>query len=246
MWIFKGKYTGEAKRYIEKNNKKQFIVNSLIFSIFILLVFIGLIIGGELNLILIEMSIAVIMIVLTVLLFFLEYKRAPKCEIIINNDGFQVRISGHFIPVAFYRIQAIDKYDDYVVIKSFGIGKGGFVLQKELLIEGNWEDLKTFLDKIEEGLNTDEPVYQVEEPTAEFFEATVKSKRIYKRFVGGVRQLRSIYEYFVTFDLGNGNEIEYEVYPELFEEIEQGKTGTLVLIDGRFNYFGDGEYVQQK
>ena len=248
MWVFKGKYTGEAKKYIQKNKKRQFIVSSLVFSIAILLIFTGLtgLCNGELNLILIVMSIAVIMIVLTVLLSFLEYRRAPKCEIIIDNDDFQVRHSGSFISVAFYRIQEIDKYDDYIVIKSSGMGKGGFVLQKELLIEGEWDDLNAFLEKIEEGINTDEPIYQIEEPTAEFFEATVKSKRIYKRFVGDARQLRSIYECFATFDLGNGNEIEYKIPSELYVEIEQGQTGMLVLIDGRFNYFGAGEDIEQE
>ena len=44
-----------------------------------------------------------------------------------------------------------------------------------------FEKLKALLKKVEESLDTDEPMYQIEEPETEFFEATVKEKRIYEK-----------------------------------------------------------------
>ena len=118
-----------------------------------------------------------------------------------------------------------------------------YVLQRDLLIEGAWDDLKVFLKKVEESLESDDPIYQIEEPTTEFFEATVKSKRIYKRYVGEVRMQHAVYEYFATFSLGTGEETEYEIEQEWYEKIEQGKSGTLVLINGKFSSFGKGEDI---
>ena len=117
------------------------------------------------------------------------------------------------------------------------------ILQKELLIEGAWEDLKLLLKKVEESLGTDTPMYQIEEPTTEFFDAIVKSKRIFKSFVG-VKMVHSAFEYFATFALENGQEVEYEIGQELYEKIEQGEAGTLVLINGNFFSFGEGEDIE--
>lgn len=248
MWAFKGKYTGEAKTYIEKKNKKDFIITSLIFSIIVFCIGLWMTIGffgDKSTSILIGIMVTLASIALIVFLLFLDYRRAPKCEIKINNDGFQVYNFGHFVSIVFYNVLSIDKYDDFIVIKSKN-NKAGFVLQKELLIEGNWEELKVFLEKVEESLKTEDPVYQIEEPTTEFFNATVKSKRICKKFVGEVRMPHATYEYFVTFSFENGNEIEYQVCQELYEAIDQGQTGTLVLVNGSFFDFGDGEDVEEE
>lgn len=245
MWTFKGYYTGEARTYIKNYKKKRFIVSDLVCSILCLLVFIGMAIelgNGNLTLITIILSVGLGTIVLINLILFLDYRREPKCEIKIKNDGFEVYDGDRNVSFAFYKIQSIDEYDGFIVLKDM-FNKVGYVLQKELLIEGTWEDLKLLLKKVEESLGTDNPMYQIEEPTTEFFDATVKSKRIFKSFVG-VKMVHSAFEYFATFALENGQEVEYEIGQELYEKIEQGEAGTLVLINGNFFSFGEGEDIE--
>ena len=246
MWTFKGEYTGKARTYIERVKQKELTALSLAFSILYLLVSIGLAIwlsNGNSTLIIIILGVGLGMIALINLILFLYYRRAPKCDIKIKNDGFEVYDSDRSVSFAFYKIQAIDKYDDFIVIKDM-FNKVGYVLQKELLIEGTWAELKVFLEKVEESLDSDNPVYQIDEPKTEFFEASVKSKRVCKRFVGEVRMQRAVYEYFVTFALENGEEIEYAVGQNLYENIEQEDMGTLVLVNGNFFSFGEGEDIE--
>ena len=246
MWAFKGDYTGQARAYIKKMKQKQFTASALLVSILYLLIFIGLAIWlseGKLTLIIIILGVGLGAIALINLIFFLHYRREPKCEIKIQNDGFEVYEGGSWVSFAFYKIQSVDEYDDFIVIKDM-FNKVGYVLQRELLIEGTWDELKAFLKKVEESLDSDDPIYQIEEPTTEFFEATVKSKRIYKRFVGEVRIQHAVYEYFATFSLENDEEIECEIGQEWYEKIEQGEVGTLVLINGKFFSFGEGEDIE--
>lgn len=245
MWTFKGYYTGEARTYIKNYKKKRFIVSDLVCSILCLLIFIGMAIelgNGNLTLITIILSVGLGTIVLINLILFLDYRREPKCEIKIKNDGVEVYDGDRNVSFAFYKIQSIDEYDGFIVIKDM-FNKVGCVLQKQLLIEGTWEDLKLLLKKVEESLGTDNPMYQIEEPTTEFFDAIVKSKRIFKSFVG-VKMVYSAFEYFATFALENGQEVEYEIGQELYEKIEQGEVGTLVLINGNFFSFGEGEDIE--
>ncbi|MGN1066831.1 MAG: DUF2500 family protein [Candidatus Fimimonas sp.] len=246
MWTFKGEYTGEARTYIKKIKQKQFTVFALVFSILYLLVFIGLAIWlseGDLTLIIIILGVGLGLIALIDFILVLYYRREPKCDIKIKNDGFEVYDSDRTVSFAFYKIQTIDEYDDFIVIKDM-FNKVGYVLQKELLIEGTWEELKVFLGKIEESLESDDPIYQIEEPKTEFFEATVKLKRIHKRFVGEVRMQHAVYEYFVMFALENGEEIEYAVGQDWYEKIAQEDVGTLVLVNGNFFSFGEGEDIE--
>ncbi len=245
MWTFKGEYTGGAKTYIKKKKQKLLIVSALVCSVFYLLVFIGMAIGlgaGNLTLIIIILSVGLGTIALINLILFLYYRRDPKCDIKIKNDGFEVYDSDRCVSFAFYKIQTIDEYDDFIVIKDM-FNKVGYVLQRDLLIEGAWDDLKVFLKKVEESLDSDDPIYQIEDPTTEFFEATVKSKRIYEQFVNGVSVTIPVgrFHHFATFILENGKEIEYEISQDWYEKIEQGEVGTLVLINGNFFSFGEGE-----
>ena len=112
-------------------------------------------------------------------------------------------------------------------------------------MQGDWEELKLLLKKVEESLETDNPMYQIEETEAQFFDATVKTKRIYKKFVGGVSVTTpvSIFQYFATFKLDNEEEVEYEIGQELYEKIAEGQIGTLVILNGNFFAFGDGEDI---
>lgn len=241
MWAFKGEYSGEAIAYVRELKKKQAKIFSVTFSILCAVIFtmMEVMMGtGELWSILVFIGGGVLTIICVNLVIWIDYWRIPKCDVEIQNDGFYLHGSYGTASFAFYKIQEIEYYDDFIVVKP------QVVLQKDLLIEGDWASLKTLLEKVEASLETDAPMYQIEDPTAEFFDATAKSKRIYKRFVGEVRMQRSVYEYFVAFLLENGKECEYEVGQEYYEKIEEGETGTLVLISGNFFSFGEGEELE--
>ena len=80
----------------------------------------------------------------------------------------------------------------------------------------------------------------------EFFEATVKGKRIYEKFVHRVSMhvAEGVFQFFVTFQLENDEEMEFEIGQEWYEKLEKGQTGTLVLMGGNFFTFGDGEEMK--
>ena len=162
---------------------------------------------------------------------------ATNGKIEIKNDGIQFVENGQFIPLPFYKIDPIEYYDEFIVLCN------RVVLQKELLVKGDWEELKILLKKVEESLATDNPMYQIEEPDTQFFVATVKEKRIYQKFVTGVSVGTPIglFQYFATFQFENDEEIEYEIGQEWYEKIEKGQTGQLVLVNGNFFSFGEGE-----
>ena len=249
MWVFKGKYSGEAKAYVKKKEKKQFAIASLVYSIFVVIInaIMSALFGNSFSKsenITLAFSVGLGMIVIGNLILFLYYKRDPKCVIEITNDCFNVYQKDLSISFVFYKIETIEYYDDFIVIKN--IVKNIVVLQKELLIEGDWEELKILLKKIEDSLDSDEPMYQLEEPATEFFTATVKEKRIYKKFVNGVSTVTpvGVFQYFATFELDDDNEVEYEIGQEWYEKIEQEETGTLVIVNGNFFSFGKGEDIQ--
>jgi hypothetical protein len=53
-----------------------------------------------------------------------------------------------------------------------------------------------------------------------------------------------VFEYYVTFELENGEEMEHKISQELYEILNEGQTGTLVLFNGNFFSFGDGEDIE--
>lgn len=243
MWTFKGKYSGEARAYIKRKEKKVYTIFSLILSIFILIALIGIAIGlsdGDVTLISIIFGVGFGLIALENVALFIMYKHAPKCEIEIKNDGFHFYNGEMSVSFAFYKIGSVEYYDDFIVVAK------NYVLQKELLVEGDWEELKALLKKVEESLDTEEPMYQIEEPETEFFEATVKGKRIYEKFVHRVSMhvAEGVFQFFVTFQLENDEEMEFEIGKEWYEKLEKGQTGTLVLVGGNFFTFGDGEEME--
>ena len=244
MWTFKGKYTGEAKAYIKNAEKRQLTIFAWVYSIVILLIFIGMAIGlgdGNTTLILIILGVGFIGIALVNMVLFLYYKREPKCAIEITNDSFNICNENGSSSFVFYKINSIDYREDFIIVKYAINDK--VVLQRDLLMEGDWDKLKNLLKKIEESLESDNPIYQIEEPETEFFNATVKEKRIYKRFVSGVSVTTpvGIFQYFATFKLDNEKEVEYEIGQELYEKITEGQIRTLVILNGNFFAFGDGE-----
>ncbi len=246
MWKFEGVYTGEAKKYIKKKQKKVLIIADLLISVFCLLIFGGMAIElckGNQILLTIVLSIGGGFIALINLVLFIYYMLKPKCVIEINNYSIQVFDGETCHSITFYRIKTIEVYDDFIIIKDSS-NLRGYVLQKELLIDGEWEDLKAFLKEVEDSLDSEDPVYQVKEPKTEFFEATVKSKRVCKRFDGDIYTPHTVYEYLVTFYFENGKEFEYEIGQESYERVELGEIGTLVLINGNFFSFGTGENIE--
>lgn len=86
---------------------------------------------------------------------------------------------------------------------------------------------------------------QIETPKGEFFEAKVLKKRMHIYYVSEVNISRSATEYYATFLLENGEEREYQLTPEMFEKIEEGQESTLVLLNGRFFDFGEGEPIEE-
>lgn len=242
MWVFKGKYTGEAKEYIKRKEKKQATVLGLFFSVVIIIVFaiLAIVLGGnDPTFIVIIVCGGLVALAAVDLVLFIDYTREPKSEIEITNDGINVSNANGSYSIPFYKCEPIECYDDFIVIQN------KTVLQKELLVEGSWEELKDLLKKVEDSLDSDEPIYQIEEPETEFFEAKVKDKRIYKQFVGQLTMVApvGVFHYFVTFELKNGEELEYEIGEELYKNIETEQTGTLVIVNGNFFSFGDGEEI---
>ena len=158
------------------------------------------------------------------------------------NDGIQFidRASGLTCSLPFYKIDPIEYYDEFIVLCN------KIVLQRELLVQGDWEELKLLLKRVEESLESDNPMYQIEEPETQFFEATVKEKRIYQKFVAGVSVTTpvSLFQYFATFQLENDEEVEYEIGQQWYEKIEKEQIGQLVFVNGNFFSFGEGEDIE--
>ena len=249
MWSVRGGYTGEAKAYIREKQKREKVLYAIVVLILALVesLLIAFMLGaGDTTLWLVLFFGGFVgMLAIGGLILFLVYRKEPKCAININNDGFEVYAYGKWCPLAFYKIQEITEYDDFIAIEN--ISRFKVALQKDLLVEGDWEELKVLLKKVEDSLETDDPLYQIEEPITEYWEATVKSKRIHERFVNGVSWTTpvGVFEYFATFQLENEEEVEYEIGQEFYEKIEEGQTGTLVVTNGNFFAFGEGEEVDE-
>ncbi len=243
MWIFNGTYSGEAKEYIKKKIKKQYTFLAWFFSIVLIISLLLIAIfmtQGDKTWIVISLSTAFGGTILINVILWCAYKRDQKCVIEIRNDGLYFMESGAIRSLPFYKFDPIEYHDDFIWIAD------SHALQKDLLTEGSWEELLTVLKRIEERLDSDEPIYQLdEESNTEFFEARVTTKRIYEKFVTGVSLATPVgmFQYFITFALENEETVEYEVSKEWYEKIEEGATGTLVIVGGIFFAFGDGDDV---
>lgn len=246
MWEFKGEYTGGAKAYLQEKVKKELkiVILSIIASVIVYIPFIIYVSGEYTDVALIaSFSVLFFVTVALALLYQFYYKkklRSPKAAIKITNDGVEFLDNGFNSSIPFYKLTPIEYRDDFVLLPK------KIVLQKDVLIEGDWEELMAFLKKIEESEERGEEIFQINETEPEFFNATVKSKRIYERFVNGVSWTTpvGVFEYYVTFELENGEEMEHKISQELYEIFNEGQTGTLVLFNGNFFSFGDGEDVE--
>lgn len=83
----------------------------------------------------------------------------------------------------------------------------------------------------------------IEEPETEFLQAKALRKRVHIYYTNYLNLSRSVTEYYITFLLENGEEKEYALSQEMFEKIEEGQESTLVLLNGMFFDFGEGESV---
>ena len=246
MWVFEGEYTGEAKEYLKSRDRKS----KIIVSIACFGVMLACAIAMPLFLIEFDWKQAVVIVVIILLLtvvvviviWLLPYE-GQRMRIEITNNDFKISLNTwSSISFAFYKVDEIAYHDDFIVVNK------NYVLQKDLLVEGTWEGVLDLLKKIEADFDSEDPMYQIEETKPEFIEATVKGKRIYKRFVAKVSwsALSSEYQYFITFALENGEELEFELGEDWYAKVEEGQTGTLVLMHGRFFSFGEGEEIQEE
>lgn len=83
----------------------------------------------------------------------------------------------------------------------------------------------------------------IKEPETEFLQAKALRKRVHIYYTNYLNLSRSVTEYYITFLLENGEEKEYALSQEMFEKIEEGQESTLVLLNGMFFDFGEGESV---
>lgn len=243
MWEFKGEYTGGAKAYMQEQVKKELkiVILSIIASVIVYIPFIIYVSGEDTVFALIaSFSVLFFVTVALALIYQFYYKkklRNPKSEVKITNDGVQYLEGGFKRSMAFYKLAPIEYHDDFIVFAK------KIVIQENIMVEGDWDELLALLKNIEESLETEDPIYQLGDPDTEFFNATVKSKRVFKRF-DGVQLVHSTFEYYATFILENGEEREYQLNQEIFEKIQEEQTGVLVLISGIFFSFGDGEDIE--
>ena len=240
MWLFEGYYSGEAKEYILARKRNQLKTLAIVIFPIISIIFLIMAIiltNYDINFIWICLSGWMLAFLLLYIFSLIEYHRKPKCKIEIRNDGFYIDTDNGQISLVFYKIQTISYFDDYIIINK------DYVLAKALLIKGSWDKLIELLQKVEESLDSDNPMYQIEEPETLFYEATVKAKRIYEKFIIGVSAVTPVgrFQYFVTFDLQEHGEMEYEVGKEWYEELTEMQVGTLVIVNGRFFSFCEGE-----
>lgn len=227
---------------MQAKRKKETTTWAWVFSILCVIIFtvLAVVFGGDGDIYaIISVSGGVVCIALVDIVLVLWYKREPQNTIEITNDSVNVENADGKSSFAIFSIEEIEYYDDFIAVNKV-------VLQKNLLVKGDWTELEAFLKRVEEKMDTEEPVYQVEKPETEFLQATVKSKRIYEKFVGkvSVQSLVGVFEYFVTFALENGQEAEYQIGQELYEKLQEGQVGMLVLVNGQFFDFGDGEEME--
>ena len=84
------------------------------------------------------------------------------------------------------------------------------------------------------------------EPEYAFFNAKVVGARkyVYNQMDWAMPMLPAqVDEYYATFLLEAGEEIEYKISEELFFTLTEGEEGTLVTVNGNFFDFGSGEEI---
>ena len=87
----------------------------------------------------------------------------------------------------------------------------------------------------------------IPEPSVEYFNAKVLTKRMnYYIDPKAIHLPRSVLEFLVTFELENGTKHEFSLTKEMFDKLEEGQESTLVLMNGMFFDFGEGEEINNE
>ena len=86
------------------------------------------------------------------------------------------------------------------------------------------------------------------EPEYQFFNAKVIGARkyVYSKFAWSMPMLPTqVDEYYATFLLETGEEVEYKIPEELFSTLQEEEEGILVTVNGNFFDFGNGEEIAE-
>lgn len=87
---------------------------------------------------------------------------------------------------------------------------------------------------------------EVEEKETEAIGAVVLSKEMTGYWSGSAKSPHYNECYLVTFLTDEGDKREYSVGKETFESIYEGQASTLVIVDGQFFAFEDGEEIMDE
>ena len=87
---------------------------------------------------------------------------------------------------------------------------------------------------------------EVEDTEAETIGAVVLSKHMTGYWSGSAKSPHYNECYLVTFLTDEGDKREYSVGKETFESIYEGQASTLVIVDGQFFAFEDGEEIMDE
>lgn len=82
-------------------------------------------------------------------------------------------------------------------------------------------------------------------PEPEAYPARVVDMRVLLGNVGGHKRPKTGTSFLVTFLTDEGNRVEYPVPEELYVTLSIDQTGTLVILNEGFFYFGDGEDIEE-
>jgi len=86
---------------------------------------------------------------------------------------------------------------------------------------------------------------KLEEEKVVYRQAKAVKKRIHIYYTS-IKQPKSVMQYWVKFSFDDGTEKEYEISKQIFDRIEEGEDGTLVLYNGVFFDFGAGEEIVEE
>ncbi len=86
----------------------------------------------------------------------------------------------------------------------------------------------------------------IEESPAVAIGAVVVSKRANIQNMGGPKYPHSNLCCYATFSTDAGEIVEYSIPQEVYGLIKENDYGTLVIVDGKFFAFGDGDLIEEK
>ncbi|MBQ9715486.1 MAG: hypothetical protein IJV77_03670 [Clostridia bacterium] len=105
-------------------------------------------------------------------------------------------------------------------------------------------------DLTEDGYTQEEYQKKLEEesrtePLVEFFDAIVKDKK-FDHYITGIHTANSILNFIVTFETDQKKIFEFVLSEEWFKTLKIGQKGVLLLVNGKFADFGEGQDIHQE